>query len=128
MANARASHPAAEFVGCTDGFFREKTPEKLFTELRTLKPDIVLTAMGVPLQEEWIRRHLEEFPGCVVIGVGGLLDFVSGRIPRAPEWMRKSGLEWCYRLSQEPARLFKRYIIGNPLFIWRILCNRNRRF
>ena len=93
-----------------------------------MKPDIVLTAMGVPLQEEWIRRHLEEFPGCVVIGVGGLLDFVSGRIPRAPEWMRKSGLEWCYRLSQEPARLFKRYIIGNPLFIWRILCNRNRRF
>ncbi len=128
MANARAGHPAAEFVGCTDGFFRQKTPEELFAELRTLKPDIVLTAMGVPLQEEWIRRHLEEFPGCVVIGVGGLLDFVSGRILRAPEWMRKSGLEWCYRLSQEPARLFKRYIIGNPLFIWRILCNRNRRF
>lgn len=128
MQKARADYPVAEFVGCGDGFFREKTQEKLFAELRTLKPEIVLTAMGVPLQEMWIHRHLSEFPGCVVIGVGGLLDFVSGRIPRAPKWMRKSGLEWSYRLYQEPVRLFKRYIIGNPLFLWRILQNKNRRF
>ena len=54
------------------------------------------------------------------IGVGGLLDFASGRIPRAPLWMRKAKLEWVYRLRQEPIRLFKRYVIGNPLFLWRI--------
>ena len=56
----------------------------------------------------------------VAIGVGGLLDFVSGRIPRAPLWMRKANIEWCFRLYCEPIRLFKRYIIGNPLFIARV--------
>ena len=85
-----------------------------------LKVDILLVALGVPRQEEWICRHLAELPGCVAIGVGGLLDFVSGRIPRAPLWMRKCNIEWCFRLYNEPIRLFRRYIIGNPLFIMRV--------
>ena len=76
--------------------------------------------LGVPRQEMWIAQHLAELPGCTAIGVGGLLDFVSGRIPRAPLWMRKANIEWCFRLYCEPIRLFKRYIIGNPLFILRV--------
>ena len=127
MENARVLNGKAEFVGCADGFFKEKSCSGVFAEIRELKPDIVLVAMGVPKQELWIREHLAEFPGCVIIGVGGLLDFVSGRIPRAPLWMRKSGLEWCFRLYQEPVRLFKRYIIGNPLFIIRILFRKYKR-
>ena len=55
------------------------------------------------------------------MAVGGLLDFVSERIPRAPLWMRKLGIEWCYRLYQEPVRLFRRYVIGNPLFLLRVM-------
>ncbi len=127
LENARKINGRAEFVGCSDGFFKMKNETELFTELAALKPDIVLVAMGVPKQEMWIKEHLENLPPCVAIGVGGLLDFVSERIPRAPIWMRKCNIEWCFRLYQEPVRLFKRYIIGNPLFIIRILISKYRR-
>ena len=127
LENARAINGKAEFVGCSDGFFKMKSEPELFAELHTLKPDIVLVAMGVPKQEMWINDHLKDLPPCVAIGVGGLLDFVSGRIPRAPMWMRKCNIEWCFRLYQEPIRLFKRYIIGNPLFIMRVFISKYRR-
>ncbi|MBR2365257.1 MAG: WecB/TagA/CpsF family glycosyltransferase [Lentisphaeria bacterium] len=120
LEKAKALNGKADFVGCADGFFKGKNEEQIFAELRELKVDILLVAMGVPRQEEWIKCHLDRLPGCVAIGVGGLLDFVSERIPRAPLWMRKAGLEWCFRLYCEPVRLFKRYIIGNPLFIGRV--------
>ena len=127
LENARAINGKAEFVGCSDGFFKMKSEPELFAELHTLKPDIVLVAMGVPKQEMWINDHLKDLPPCVAIGVGGLLDFVSERIPRAPMWMRKCNIEWCFRLYQEPIRLFKRYIIGNPLFIMRVFISKYRR-
>ena len=120
LENARSLNGKADFVGCADGFFKAKSEEEIFAELARLKADIVLVALGVPKQEQWINRNLDKLPGCVAIGVGGLLDFVSGRIPRAPMWMRKLNIEWCFRLYCEPVRLFKRYIIGNPLFIMRV--------
>lgn len=120
LMKARQINGLAEFVGCCDGFFAEKTSEELFKELESLQPDIILVAMGVPKQEMWIYENLHKLPNCTAIGVGGLLDFVSERIPRAPLWMRKVNLEWCFRLYCEPARLFNRYIIGNPLFIFRV--------
>ena len=124
LENAKKLGGKAEFTGCADGFFKEKSEEEIFTELAEQKADILLVALGVPRQEEWIRNNLEKFPGCVAIGVGGLLDFVSGRIPRAPLWMRKLNIEWCFRLYCEPVRLFKRYIIGNPLFIARVFLSK----
>ena len=124
LEKSRAIGGIAEFVGSTDGFFREKSEAAVLAELADLKPDLLLVAMGVPKQEMWIREHLNDLPGCVAIGVGGLLDFVSERIPRAPLWMRKCNIEWCFRLYQEPVRLFKRYIIGNPVFIMRVCLNR----
>ena len=120
LEKAKAMNGKAEFVGCADGFFQSKSEEEILAELAGLKVDILLVALGVPKQEEWIHRHRSELPGCVAIGVGGLLDFVSGRIPRAPLWMRKCNVEWCFRLYCEPVRLFKRYIIGNPLFLARV--------
>ncbi len=124
LEKARAIGGAAEFIGCADGFFKTKGEEELFAELAELKPDVVLVAMGVPKQEMWINHNLSRLPGCVAIGVGGLLDFVSERIPRAPLWMRKANIEWCFRLYCEPVRLFKRYIIGNPLFIARVFLSK----
>lgn len=122
MENAQRLYPNAKYVGCRDGFF--KTEEEILDAIRKInevKPDILFVAMGVPKQEKWIHKYLDKIDCGTAIAVGGLLDFVSGRIPRAPMWMRKSGLEWVYRLYQEPIRLFKRYIIGNPLFIMRVL-------
>ena len=124
LEKAKALGGNADFIGCADGFFKDKSEDELFAELRALKPDIVLVAMGVPKQEMWINKHLPDLSGCVAIGVGGLLDFVSERIPRAPLWMRKCNIEWCYRLYNEPRRLFKRYIIGNPLFIIRVFLSK----
>lgn len=127
LENAKKLNGRAEFVGCADGFFRKKSLEEVLKEITELKADIVLVAFGVPKQELWIAENFEKLSDCVAIGVGGLLDFVSERIPRAPMWMRKANIEWCYRLYQEPLRLFKRYIIGNPLFLLRVFFNKNRR-
>ncbi|MBR2723554.1 MAG: WecB/TagA/CpsF family glycosyltransferase [Lentisphaeria bacterium] len=120
LAKAKELNGRAEFIGCADGFFKEKSEDEVLSEINTLKPDIILVALGVPKQEMWINDNLSKLPPCAAIGVGGLLDFVSERIPRAPLWMRKCNIEWCYRLYNEPVRLFKRYIIGNPLFILRV--------
>lgn len=120
LEKARTLNGKAEFTGCADGFFAAKSEEQIFAELAELKVDLLLVALGVPKQEEWINSHLDKLPGCTALGVGGLLDFVSERIPRAPIWMRKNNIEWCFRLYCEPVRLFKRYIIGNPLFIARV--------
>ena len=122
MEKAKKRFPAAHFVGAAPGFFADDAEERaVIARINALDPDILLVAMGVPAQEKWIDRHRAELRCGVALAVGGLLDFVSERIPRAPMWMRKNGLEWMYRLYQEPKRLFKRYIIGNPLFVLRLL-------
>jgi N-acetylglucosaminyldiphosphoundecaprenol N-acetyl-beta-D-mannosaminyltransferase len=84
----------------------------------------LLVALGAPRQDVWIARHLAELGVKVALGVGGLLDFFSGRIPRAPVWVRRLGMEWCYRLYQEPRRLAGRYLLGNPVFLTCVLRER----
>ena len=125
LEKARAKYPNAQFVGSAPGFFANETEERqVIDQINALQPDILMVAMGVPLQEKWIDRHRNELHVGTAMAVGGLLDFVSERIPRAPKWLRSLGLEWCYRLCQEPRRLFKRYILGNPLFVLRLLWGR----
>ncbi len=68
-----------------------------------------------------MREHLEATGARVGMGVGGLFDFFGGQIPRAPEWMREIGLEWIYRLYQEPGRMWRRYLVGNAVFLGRVL-------
>ena len=122
MKKAAEKFPNAKFVGASSGFFADEADERaVIDKINALDPDILLVAMGVPLQEKWIYRHRSELKCGVALAVGGLLDFVSERIPRAPLWMRRCGIEWCYRLYREPVRLFRRYVIGNPLFTLRLL-------
>lgn len=117
--NLEASYPGIEVVGFCDGYFERKTEGKVLEEISDLKADIVLVAMGVPLQEKWISKNRASISSGLVLGVGGLFDFYSGNIVRAPKWIRSIGMEWLFRLSQEPKRLWRRYIIGNPLFLMR---------
>ena len=125
MRNAEKNFPAAHFVGAAPGFFADEEEERSAIErINALDPDILLVAMGVPKQEKWIARHRSQLRCGVAIAVGGLLDFVSERIPRAPLWMRKLGIEWMFRLYQEPSRLFRRYVLGNPLFVLRLIFKR----
>jgi len=106
-------------VGVEDGFTHDQ--REVAQVIRRARPDVVIVALGQPLQELWIDQWLPE-TGCHLgVGVGAFLDFASGQIPRAPTWIHRIGLEWMYRLLQEPRRLARRYLVGNPLFLWRAL-------
>jgi exopolysaccharide biosynthesis WecB/TagA/CpsF family protein len=94
--------------------------ERAAERLRRAAPALLLVALGNPLQERWIARHLPTFEPCVAMGVGALFDYVAGRTPRAPRWMRDLRSEWIFRLVVEPRRLARRYLVGNPMFLWRV--------
>jgi exopolysaccharide biosynthesis WecB/TagA/CpsF family protein len=89
--------------------------------MRETPADIILVAMGNPKQELWIDAHLTADHGRLAVGVGALFDFLAGEVSRAPEWVRAARLEWMWRLMLEPKRLFRRYVLGNPLFLLRVL-------
>ena len=122
--NARRDHSGVKIVGTCDGYVAD---EEAIAKIAAVRPDIVLVAKGMPIQEKWIVRHRAELSCQAVMAVGGLLDFVSGRIPRAPKWMRTLGIEWMFRLMREPFRMFRRYVLGNPLFLLRLLWSKPRK-
>ena len=89
----------------------DRMPNRSIVRLIQLaRPDVILVAFGNPKQEMWIARHRNDFPTSVSIGVGCTLDLIAGKSSRAPRWMRRVGLEWMFRLGQEPRRLFGRYV------------------
>jgi exopolysaccharide biosynthesis WecB/TagA/CpsF family protein len=112
--------PQHRFDVIRDGFFSSKDEPAILGRLTELRPDILLVAMGVPRQELWIARNLDRDHCTLPIAVGALFDFLSGAIPRAPEAVRRLRLEWLFRLIIEPGRLWRRYIVGNPLFLSRV--------
>jgi exopolysaccharide biosynthesis WecB/TagA/CpsF family protein len=120
-ANVQALFPGLRIAGTQDGYFEETETARIVQQINDSKADILLVAMGAPQQELWIDAHRHDLEVPVCMGVGGLFDFYSGRIPRAPLWMREIGLEWMWRLMQEPGRMWRRYVIGNPLFLYRVL-------
>lgn len=113
-------HPDVIVKGTHHGYFSHHEEGTVIKMISESKADMLLVAMGVPLQERWIHYHLEETGVRLAIGVGGLFDFYSGRIPRAPIWIREIGMEWFYRFCQEPGRMWKRYLLGNIIFLCRV--------
>jgi exopolysaccharide biosynthesis WecB/TagA/CpsF family protein len=110
--------PDLNVVGTQDGY-SIRTPSEVADDVRAAGADVVVVALGQPIQELWLDRYLVE-SGCHLgLGVGAFLDFISGRIERAPSWTNRIGLEWVVRLYHEPRRLWHRYLVGNPLFLWR---------
>ena len=100
--NIRKSFPKANICGTRNGYFAKSEENRVIEEIRSARADILLVGLAVPDQEKWIAGNLEKFGAKIVIGVGGSFDVLSGRLSRAPRWMRKVGLEWLYRLAQEP--------------------------
>ena len=121
------TYPQLRVAGTHHGYFSESDEPKVLDMIRTSKATVLLVAFGAPLQEKWIRKHLEELPVVSALAVGGLFDFYSGRIPRAPLWLRELGLEWAYRLYQEPGRMWRRYLVGNTVFLMRVCLERVKR-
>ena len=85
--------------------------------IRAVEPDLVFVAFGAPKQEIWMHRHREALAPAVMVGVGASLDFIAGRVRRAPPWVSQAGLEWLWRLAREPRRLGRRYLIEDPRFL-----------
>jgi beta-1,4-glucosyltransferase len=122
---AKTAALVAERFGCVicgavDGF-SHAAPETVVRQAAETRPDIVLVALGNPLQEEWIAAHAALIDAPLAIGVGALFDFLTGAVPRAPMPMRQLRLEWLYRWAQEPGRLRRRYTIGMARFLALVL-------
>ena len=120
----RARFPDLRIAGTMHGYFDASETDAVIGSINASGADILLVAMGAPHQELWLSRHETRLRPPVRLGVGGLFDYYSGRIPRAPVWMREAGLEWAWRLRCEPSRLWKRYLVGNPVFLARVLRSR----
>ena len=116
--------PSLNITIATHRYLDSAQSKKLSQTLTGLGPCVVLVGMGSPIQERWVWRHLSHLPQVTVLTVGGIFDFVSGRFRRAPIGWRELGLEWVYRMVQEPRRLGRRYLMGNPLFIARAVHQR----
>ena len=84
------------------------------------KPDIVWIGMSSPKQDRWMARMRPMLDAPVLIAVGAAFDFLSGTVSQAPRWMQRSGLEWAYRLATDPGRLWRRYLVDNPWFVWEV--------
>jgi exopolysaccharide biosynthesis WecB/TagA/CpsF family protein len=110
-----ARFPGVLVVGTRDGYAHEGA----IAAINETSPDLLLVGMGNPLQERWVESARHHLDVGVAMGVGALIDFLSGRVARAPRWMRAARLEWLYRLAREPQRLFRRYVVGNPAFLAR---------
>jgi len=113
--------PELRIAGTHPGFLREDQDEEVIEQINRSGAQMLLVAMGVPRQELWLNRIMPFLNLSLAFGVGGLFDYLSGRIPRAPTALRAIGLEWSYRLYQEPRRMWRRYLLGNPLFLARSL-------
>ena len=118
-----ARAPAARIVGTAPGY---GDLGRVVQQVRAARPHVFLAALGNPLQERWIDDHLAQLDVPVSIGVGALFDYLAGRVPRAPQWMLRLRAEWVFRLVVEPRRLWRRYVMGNPRFVWRVLRSRGR--
>jgi N-acetylglucosaminyldiphosphoundecaprenol N-acetyl-beta-D-mannosaminyltransferase len=118
--------PRLPLCGDQDGYFAVEEAPQVIARIKDSGAKVLLVALGVPKQEHWIHDHLQQTGVMVSMGVGGLFDFYSGRIPRAPAWVREIGMEWCYRFLQEPRRMWRRYFVGNFVFLTRVVRERLR--
>lgn len=109
------------FEVLSHGYFTPTEESELLRRLRKARPDLLLVAFGNPLQERWIAEKIDARHASVAAGIGALFDFLAGEVTRAPEAIRLMRLEWLYRLWLEPGRLWRRYVLGNPAFLLRML-------
>jgi N-acetylglucosaminyldiphosphoundecaprenol N-acetyl-beta-D-mannosaminyltransferase len=115
-----AAHPRLRIVGRDTSIWRGVHSPEVVDAIRTSGARIVVVALGCPKQEMWMLQHAAMVAPAVAFGLGGTLDFLAGAVPRAPRWMSRAGLEWVYRLAQDPRRLMHRYLVRDvqivPLF------------
>lgn len=120
-ANLARDYPGAVLAGRRNGYFGEAESAEVAAGIAEARPDILLVAMTTPKKENFMGRYDEEMAVPVIHGVGGSFDVYAGKVERAPERWQRLGLEWLYRVKQEPGRLWKRYLVTNTQFGWLVL-------
>jgi N-acetylglucosaminyldiphosphoundecaprenol N-acetyl-beta-D-mannosaminyltransferase len=121
--------PGLKIVGTYTPPFRPLTAEedaRVVEMINDASPDVVWVGISTPKQERWMAAHVGHLSAPVMIGVGAAFDFHIGRVRQAPGWMQGVGLEWLFRLSQEPRRLWRRYLLNNPVFVASVLLQMSR--
>ena len=113
--------PGLNIVGVRDGYTAAGHEEEVLQAVRDSGAQLLLVGLGNPRQEFWLERNLDKTGARIGVGVGAFFDFQANELPRAPQWMNHYALEWLYRLALEPRRLWRRYVVGNPAFMWRVL-------
>jgi len=113
--------PSLKVMGVHHGYFQPCEQSDVMTKINKSGADALFVAFGAPKQEQWIAENHNNLSANLVLGVGGLFDFYSGKVSRAPLWLRKLSLEWVWRLLMQPKDKAKRYLVGNPLFLVRAL-------
>ena len=121
-------HPGLQIAGVRHGYF-DPAPESpdnqaLLATINAAAPDILLVGMGMPRQETWLRENWPHLDARIGLSAGAVFDYVSGSLKRSPAWLNRIGLEWLGRLAIEPRRLWRRYVLGNPRFLARVLRQR----
>jgi N-acetylglucosaminyldiphosphoundecaprenol N-acetyl-beta-D-mannosaminyltransferase len=121
----RKRHPGCELVGYHHGFFDRKSAEndQVVDIINQSGADILLVGMSMPIQETWISDNSAKLQPTIRMATGAMHRVYTGRISRAPKWVTDNGFEWLYRFCMEPKKTWKRYLLGNPLFILRIILN-----
>lgn len=119
FAKLRAEAPGLKVAGLDPAFVKlDADQPEIVARINAARPDVLFVALGNPKQELWMGRNAARLDVGAMIGIGGTFNFIAGRVKRAPKWMQRCGLEWVYRISQEPGRLWRRYAYGLVKFSW----------
>jgi N-acetylglucosaminyldiphosphoundecaprenol N-acetyl-beta-D-mannosaminyltransferase len=114
----RQRYKNLQVAGYRNGYFEDRDSPGIVAEIRKSHPDILFIAFESPRKEYWVSRYLSVLNVPFCMGVGGSFDVIAGVTRRAPNWIQRMGLEWFYRFMQEPRRMWRRYLVGNSIFLW----------
>jgi N-acetylglucosaminyldiphosphoundecaprenol N-acetyl-beta-D-mannosaminyltransferase len=115
--NLTRRYPSLEIAGYRNGYFTEAEEVDVVRSIRNANPDCLFIGISSPMKERFSRKCAREIGTPFVMGVGGSFDVLAGRVRRAPDWIQRSGLEWAYRVAQEPRRMWRRYLRTNITFL-----------
>lgn len=130
-ARLQAASPHLKIAGTHHGYFDQAAGSAesaaVIEAINAVQPDVLLVCFGMPRQERWLRDHWDAIRASVALTGGAALDYTAGVVPRSPQWISRVGMEWLWRMVVEPRRLWRRYVVGNPLFVLRVLRYRHDR-
>ena len=118
VAELRRRHPKLELAGWRNGYFKPDQEAAIAEEIRAAKPDCLFIAISTPMKENFLHTWRDRLDVPFLMGVGGTIDVIAGHVQRAPAWMQRWGIEWLYRLLQEPRRMWRRYLFSNAEYGW----------